>query len=320
MPGSSSPHRGWLLPPRPRIAVVGAHGLVGEALVQVLELRKFPTEKVVEHHLRDFTPAAAANADLVFLAAPATLSLQWAKKLVHQGCIVIDLSEAWRLDYKVPLVLSGHNLEALQQHQGLIASPNCTNGGLVHVLNLLRRHFALKKVVVTTFQAASGGGRELLEALNQPSAALHANVIPQCDSFSPDGSTLEELRVVEESQRLLGPPAVEISATCVRVPVAVGHGLSVWMDFENDLSLESVRKILGAEDAIVLAPRAADYPTPKSHSGQEGVFVGRVRHGATAKQLQMWIVTDNLLTGAASNAVDLAQALLPNSQSLQQSH
>jgi len=215
------------------------------------------------------------------------------------------------LDESVPLVLSGHNMHALQQHQGLIACPNCTNGGLVRVLDILRRNYALKSVVVTTFQAASGGGRKLLKELQAPSSPLYANVIPQCDAFTHGGSTLEELRVVEESQRLLGAPALEISATCVRVPVEVGHSLSLWVTSEQDFCLATVRASLAAENDIEVACPDDTYPTPKSIRGQEGVFVGRIRHGAKAKQLQLWIVADNLLTGAASQAVNLAQALLP---------
>lgn len=294
----------------PRIAVVGARGLVGETLIQVLEQRAFPHGGVQAIRVRDFTPEQVANADLIFLAAPAALSRQWAKHLAADERIVIDLSEAWRLEPSVPLLLSGLNLECVAQHQGIIASPNCTNGGLVRVLDVLRRTAAIRRVVVTTFQAASGGGRKLLQSIQVPDAPLHANVLPQCDAFAGDGATHEERRVVLESLRLLEDPGFEINATCVRVPVEVGHGLSVWIEAEQAFDLEQVQQNLQAQSNIEVAVDHALAPTPKSVRGQEGVFVGRLRHGADTKQLQLWIVTDNLLTGAASNAVDIATALL----------
>lgn len=295
----------------PRIAVVGARGLVGETLIQVLKQRAFPHAGIQAVRVRDFTPEQVTDADLIFLAAPAALSKQWAKELVAERRVVIDLSDAWRQDPSVPLLLSGLNLECVDQHQGILASPNCTNGGLVRVLDVLRRTSTIRKVVVTTFQAASGGGRQLLQSIQTPDTPLHANVLPQCDRFTEDGATLEEHRVVQESLRLLGDPGFEISATCVRVPVEVGHGLSVWIEAEQAFNLHQVQQKLQAQSNMEVAVNAAEAPTPKSVCGQEGVFVGRLRLGASTKQLQLWIVTDNLLTGAASNAVDIATALLP---------
>ena len=313
MTGSATPRRGWKFPIPPRIAVVGARGLVGDALLKVLQERAFPHNGIQEIRVRDFTPEAVADAELIFLAAPTALSLKWAKKILHENRVVIDLSEAWRLDPKVPLLLSGLNLHHAAQHEGLLASPNCTNGGLVRVLDVLRRKNPIRRVVVTTFQAASGGGRQLLNSVQDPSSPLHGNVIPQCDSFLDDGATLEEERVALESLRLLGEPGFEINATCVRVPIDVGHGLSVWLEAEQDFDLAQVQHQLHAEAGVTVSSNVNDYPTPQSVRGKEGVFVGRIRLGANAKQLQLWIVTDNLLTGAASNAVDMAAALLPQS-------
>ena len=291
--------------------MVGARGLVGEALLQVFKQRSFPHAGIQEVRVRDFIPDSVAEADLIILAAPAALSLKWAKELSTGNRVVIDLSEAWRLDPTVPLILSGLNLDTVNQHQGLIASPNCTNGGLVRVLDVLRRKNALRRVVVTTFQAASGGGRQLLSSVQDPDAPLHANVIPHCDAFLADGSTLEEERVALESVRLLDAPDFEINATCVRVPVEVGHGLSVWVEAEQDFDLPQIRQQLDAQTDLFLSADENQYPTPQGIRGQEGVFLGRLRFGANAKQLQMWLVTDNLLTGAASNAADIAAALLP---------
>lgn len=311
MTGLDAPRRGWKLPPAPRIAVVGARGLVGETLLQVLQRREFPHAGIKEVRVRDFTPEVVADADLIFLAAPNALSKQWAKELISEKRVVIDLSESWRLDPSVPLLLSDLNLELVEQHQGLIASPNCTNGGLVRVIEVLRRKFSMERMVVTTLQAASGGGRQLLQSLDQPKAPLHGNVIPECDSIAEDGGTLEEHRVVEETLRLLGSPALQISATCVRVPVEVGHGVSVWIEGEQAFDLQQVQQELQAQPNMNVAVDAESAPTPQSVRGQEGVFIGRLRHGAKPTQLQLWIVTDNLLTGAASNAVDIATALLP---------
>jgi len=306
------PLRGWKLPSHPRIAVVGAGGLVGEKLLELLQRHEFPNQGITALPVGDFNAEKAAHAALIFLAGPAPLAQKYARELGTDGRVVIDLSEAWRLHPSVPLVLDGLNLDDVHRHQGLISSPNCTNGGLVRVLDILRRDAALRQIVVTTFQAASGGGRRLLQSIAEADSPLHADVIPQCDAFGQNGSTLEEHRVVEESLRLLDDANLKISATCVRVPVEVGHGLSVWIEANHDFDLAAVGQKLGAEDGIVLGENAEDFPTPKGKRGCEGIFVGRLRHGAKRNQLQLWIVTDNLLTGAASNAVAIAEALLPS--------
>ncbi|PCJ52203.1 MAG: hypothetical protein COA70_12785 [Planctomycetota bacterium] len=308
----AQPRRGWKLPAQPRIAVVGARGLVGKALLAVLHQREFPHQGVAAMRVGGFCPQKVADADLIFLAGPASLAHKFARELTSETRVVIDLSEAWRMDPSVPLVLDGLNLDDVHQHQGLISSPNCTNGGLLRVLDILRRDCTLGQVVVTTFQAASGGGRKLLQSIADTDDPLHANVIPQCDAFAEDGATLEEHRVVAESLRLLEDASLNISATCVRVPVEVGHGLSVWIEASEDFDLTAVAEKLRAEDGMVLSHSQEDYPTPKQIRGKEGVFLGRLRHGAKPNQLQLWIVTDNLLTGAASNAVAIAEALLPS--------
>lgn len=230
------------------------------------------------------------------------------------GCVVLDLSASFRLDPAVPLLLDGIPSPELEQHDGILAGPNCTNVGLVRVLDALRGRLEFEDLTLTTLQAASGGGRRLLEALDGgPLDADHplaGNVVPQCDAFLEDGSTGEEQRMILETQRLLQMPNLPMAVTCVRVPVRVGHAVSLMLRTTAAVDLQEVASIL--EDvADIHLSQGTDFPTAVSVEGQEGVFVGRLRHGADRNSLQMWIVVDNLLTGAASNAVAVARRLLP---------
>lgn len=314
MPGSRPHSRGRRLPAQPSIAVVGASGLVGGCIVSGLKSSGFPAQEIRSTGVRSLVIDSLADFDLVFLAAPDAVSKEVAPRLAELGCIVIDLSAAFRLDPEVPLALDGIVCPQLEDHPGIVAGPNCTNVGLVRVLDILLQELSVQDLVVTTLQAASGGGRRMREALEggawEETHALAGNVVPQCDAFLEDGSTAEEQRLVLETQRLLEAPELAMAVTCVRVPVDVGHALSLHVRCASPVDLAAVSKRLESVEDLHVC-HGEDYPTPASISGQDGVFVGRIRHGAEPNTLQMWIVIDNLLTGAASNAIAVARRLLP---------
>ena len=310
----SNKARGFRLPPRPRVAVVGASGLVGEKIMQVLTERAFPYASLDGYSPRDLDPTELADRDLIFLATPADVALRCSPELVAAGCVVVDLSPAWRLDPQVPLVVPEVNGELLAEHSGVIACPNCTNVPLVMVLAALQTQRLAEQVIVTTMQAASGVGRAGLECLQggpSPFAQeLTNNLLPQCDDLLEQGDSAEERRLVGESQRLLQQEALAISATCVRVPVRVGHALSVTVRFDSEVSVDQAREDLNAFAGLRLY-QAPDYPSVLDCVGNDMVHVGRLRQGSNAKELQMWLACDNLRKGAATNAVQIAEALLP---------
>ena len=315
------------------VAVVGASGLVGEVLLEVLAQRGFPVGelrllasprdpgRVARFRGRELAlePAAAerfAGCDLVFFAATGALSRELAPRAVQAGAVAIDKSATWRLDPEVPLVVPEVNPAALGPRPRLVASPNCTTIGLVLALEPLRRAAGLAGVVVTTLQAASGAGREGLAALAREAggdpapfvAPLAGNVVPLCELPAAGGYTTEEHKLREESRRILSLPDLELTATCVRVPVAVGHAASVLVETRAPLSLAAARAALEAFPGIEL--REDPPPTPRDVAGTDRVLVGRLREARGGRALWLWQVADNLRRGAATNAVAIAELLL----------
>ena len=316
----------------PRIAVVGATGLVGEVLLRVLEERAFPVGEVcllssaksagtpVRFRGREWkTAPASAEAlrgfDFVFFAATGELSRTLAPVAAEGGARVIDKSSTWRMDPEVPLVVPEINAAALTRHRGIIACPNCTTIGLVMALEPLRRAAGIAHVTVTTLQAASGAWREALEELaGRPHGVfprpLAANVVPQCDRFHDDDYTAEEHKLRDETRKILTLGALPVAMTCVRVPVAVGHSASVLVETERALAVEDACAALRAFPGVRLL-EGRDYPTPLEIAGRDEVFVGRVRADPThPRRLWLWCVLDNLRKGAATNAVQIAEELL----------
>lgn len=317
---------------KPCVVLVGATGLVGEVVLKVMEERAFPVRELrplgsarsagqrlrfqgTEWTVRAAEPDAFAGADLVFFAAEGALSRTLAPEAVRAGAVVVDKSGTWRLDAEVPLVVPEVNAAALADHRGIIASPNCTTVGFVQTLAPLQRAAGLRHATVVTLQSASGAGRAGLDALSgEPNAAfprpLPGNVVPQCETFRDDGYTTEEVKLRDETRKILGLPGLEVTMTCVRVPVAVGHAAAILVETERELTAAAAEEALAAQPGVVLY-RGADYPTPLETAGRDEVFIGRVRRDPThPRRLWLWQCCDNLRKGAATNAVQIAEELL----------
>lgn len=316
---------------RPVVAVVGATGLVGETLLRVLEQRSFPVAQLLplssarsagtsvrfggrEWPVVEASAEALRGAELVFFAATGELSRTLAPAAVAQGAVVVDKSSTWRMDPRVPLVVPEINPEALVAGADLVACPNCTTIGLVMALEPLRRAAGLAHVVVTTLQAASGAGREGLDELaGAPpkvfARALDRNVLPQCDKVVEADFTAEEIKLRDETRKILSLPALPVTATCVRVPVAVGHSATVLVETERELAPADALAALRAFPGVRVQ-EGTGYATPLEVAGSDEVFVGRVRRDPThPRRLWLWCVVDNVRKGAATNAVQIAEAL-----------
>jgi aspartate-semialdehyde dehydrogenase len=322
-----------------RLAVMGATGLVGQAMIQVLQeykisceaLRLFASaqsagqlitvgeEKIVVEELRE--EVFDGSLDYALFALEANFALQYAPLAVANGCTVIDNSRAFRMDPKIPLVVPEVNLHTLKGYSGIIANPNCSTIQSVVVLAPLRK-FGLKRVAYVTYQAVSGSGKVGLEDLErglvgeEPKFYPHPiafNVLPHIDSFLEDGFTKEERKMMDETRKILELPHLKVTATAVRVPVRYGHCVEINVSLEQPFHLEEIREIFAADPNIVLMddPGKGIYPTPLDAAGQDKVYVGRIRHDPSQENgLHIWCVADNVRKGAASNAVQILQSLL----------
>lgn len=325
---SGSPARGL------RVAIAGATGAVGEVLLEVLAERAFPVEELRllasgrsaggklrwrerEWTIHEATPDAFEGIDVVFFAATGSLSRELAPAAVERGALVIDKSSTWRMDPGVPLVIPEINPEALDAHRGIVACPNCTTIGVAMALAPIERAARLARVVVTTLQAASGAGRDGLDALQAERAgevaqsspfvaAIHDNVIPQCDAFADDGFTAEEHKLRAELRKILSRPELPVGVTCVRVPVAVGHSSSLLVHTERPLDPARASALIAAFPGIELV----DVPTPRDVAGRDVVRVGRIRREHDGRGLWLFQSADNLRKGAATNAVQIAETLI----------
>ena len=311
------------------VAVVGA-GLVGDRLVAELRRRDFPLEelRILARSARTAVlagetfvvgvaePEAFEGVDLAFFAGTEGekgAAVQLADEAISRGAVVIDNGSDFRLDPKVPLVVPEVNLASLEGHEGLIANANCSTTQMVVTLAPLAREFGLKKVVVSTYQAVSGAGRSGVEALENGREdafprPIVGNAIPQIGGVGDDGYTTEETKMREETRKILSLPDLPVFATAVRIPVHTGHAESVYVETEREAGLPEVLEALGAAPGVWLADDASEFPTPLEVAGEEGTYVGRVR--AEGRMIQYWCVADNLLKGAATNAVQIAEALV----------
>ncbi|NDC40873.1 MAG: aspartate-semialdehyde dehydrogenase [Chitinophagia bacterium] len=322
-----------------RIAVVGATGLVGSKMLQILEERAFPVTELLpvasassvgkevtfrgqQFKVTDAAGAIAQQPQIALFSAGGSVSLEWAPLFAQAGCRVIDNSSAWRMDPSKKLVVPEVNAHVLTADDMIIANPNCSTIQMVMVLHPLHLKYTVKRVVVSTYQSVSGTGykavNELMaqrsgqETANVYPHRIDLNVLPQIDSFLPDGYTKEERKMMQETCKIMGDDSIKVSATAVRVPVKGGHSESVNIELAQPYELGDIYQLLNNAPGVVVqdAPAQNHYPMPIYAEGKDEVFVGRIRRDDTVENgLNCWIVADNLRKGAATNAVQIAAYL-----------
>ncbi len=323
-----------------KLALVGATGMVGEVMLKVLAERNFPidelflvaSEKSVgkEIPLKGKTykvigldDAVATKPDIAIFSAGGGTSLEWAPKFAEVGTTVIDNSSAWRMEPDKKLIVPEINAHLLTKDDKIIANPNCSTIQLVMALAPLHKKYRMKRVVVSTYQSVSGTGLKAVQQMENEIAGLkgemaypypiHKNALPHCDVFEENGYTKEEMKLAREPQKILDDRTFSVTATAVRIPTAGGHSEAVNVQFENDFDLGDVRRILHETPGIVVQdnPATNTYPMPMYAHDKDDVFVGRIRRDETQPNtLNMWIVSDNLRKGAATNAVQIAEYLV----------
>ncbi len=322
-----------------KVAVVGATGLVGTKMLQVLAERNFPvTEllpvasersigKQVEFKGKKYAIVSAADAiaakpALALFSAGGSTSLEWAPKFAAAGITVVDNSSAWRMDPAKRLVVPELNADVLTAEDKIIANPNCSTIQMVVALNPLHKRYKVKRIVVSTYQSVTGTGvKAVTQLLNERKGVtgemaykypIDMNAIPQIDSFLDNGYTKEEMKMVNETKKIMRDDSIRVTATTVRIPVMGGHSEAVNVEFENEFDLTEVRALLGNAPGVVVVddPATQQYPMPKDAHERDEVFVGRLRRDETQpKTLNLWVVSDNLRKGAATNAVQIAEYL-----------
>ena len=329
-----------------KIAVAGATGNVGREMLNILEERGFPADEIVplasrrsvgsEVSYGDATLKVRAlesydfsDTDLCLMSAGGSVSKEWSPKIGKQGCVVIDNSSAWRYDADVPLVVPEVNPDAVDgfTKKNIIANPNCSTAQLVVALKPLHDHAKIKRVVVSTYQSVSGAGKDGMDELFTQTRAVFVadpveqkkftkriafNVIPHIDVFMEDGSTKEEWKMVAETKKMLDPK-IKLTATCVRVPVFIGHSEAVNIEFEKPITADEAREILREAPGCLVVDKAEDggYVTPVEAAGDDATFISRIREDSTLDNaLNMWVVSDNLRKGAALNTIQIAELLV----------
>ncbi len=328
-----------------KVAVVGATGLVGTKMLQVLEERNFPVDELIPvasersvgkevifkgkpYKVVAVADAIAMKPDVAIFSAGGSTSLEQAPLFAAAGITVIDNSSAWRMDPTKKLVVPEINANVLTKEDKIIANPNCSTIQMVVALNDLHKRYKIRRIVVSTYQSVTGTGKKAVDQLmGERQKALNGlnseypmaykypidlNAIPQIDVFLDNGYTKEEMKMVNETKKIMGDDSIRVTATTVRIPVMGGHSESVNVEFAEDFDLTEVRKILTETDGVVVVddPASAQYPMPKDAHERDEVFVGRIRRDETQPNtLNMWIVSDNLRKGAATNAVQIAEYL-----------
>ena len=336
-----------VMPAHPVVAVAGATGVVGREMLKVLAQREFPATKVKalasarsagstvefgdgELVVEEMTPASFEGVDIALFACGGDTSKEYRQAVVDAGCVMIDNSSAFRVDDDVPLVVPEVNAKDLEWHSGVIANPNCSTIEMVVALKpLYDLAGGIKRVVVSTYQAASGAGLKAMNELYEQtreyldgedltieafSDQIAFNVIPHIDVFMDDAYTKEEWKMVAETKKIMGDEGVRVAATCVRVPVLRCHGESINVEFVGDVPPEAAREALAAAPGVTVMDDPANdvYPMPGLLAGTNDTYVGRIRRDPTVKHgLAMWVVADQIRKGAALNAVQIAQLLLP---------
>jgi aspartate-semialdehyde dehydrogenase len=325
-----------------RVAVVGATGMVGRIMLKVLEERNFPitelypvaSEKSIgkeiffknkSYKVIGLEEAVNLKPDIALFSAGGDTSLEWAPKFAENGTTVVDNSSAWRMDKTKKLVIPEINANELTPEDKIIANPNCSTIQLLMALKPLHDKYKIRRVVVSTYQSITGTGVKAVQQLENEYAGkkgemaypypIHKNAIPQCDVFTENGYTKEEMKLTNETKKILGDESVQVSATAIRIPVVGGHSESVNIEFENDFEEGDVRRILNDFPGVTVKdnPELNTYPMPVYAEGKDDVFVGRIRRDySQPKTINMWIVADNLRKGAATNTVQIAEYLMKN--------
>lgn len=323
-----------------KVAVVGATGMVGEVMLQVLAERNFPvtelipvaSEKSVGKELpwkgKNYTVVSMQTAvdmrpDIALFSAGGQTSLDWAPKFAEVGTTVIDNSSAWRMDPSKKLIVPEINASELTKEDKIIANPNCSTIQMVMVLAPLHAKYKIKRVIVSTYQSITGTGVKAVRQLENEYAGIqgemaykypiHRNAIPQCDVFEENGYTKEEMKLVRETQKIIGDKTIAVTATAIRIPVVGGHSEAVNLEFENDFNTSDIRTILHNTPGVVVQDNTETYtyPMPLFAQGKDEVFVGRIRRDESQpNSLNLWIVADNLRKGAATNAIQIAEYLI----------
>ncbi|MFM8597345.1 MAG: aspartate-semialdehyde dehydrogenase [Flavobacteriales bacterium] len=319
-----------------KVAVVGATGMVGSVMLQVLAEQKFPYSELLmvasensvgkkltfenkEYEVIGLQSAVDAHPDIAIFSAGGDTSLEWAPRFAEVGTVVIDNSSAWRMDPTKKLIVPEINGQQLTKQDLIIANPNCSTIQLVLTLAPLHARYGVKRVVVSTYQSITGTGVKAVQQLENERNGISGemaykypidkNCIPQCDVFTENGYTKEEMKLTNETKKILDP-SILVTATAVRVPVVGGHSEAVNIEFEQDFDLVEVKNILAQTPGIIVQDNLEEfaYPMPRFAEGKDAVFVGRIRRDESqANTLNLWIVADNLRKGAATNAVQIAQ-------------
>lgn len=325
-----------------RVAVVGATGMVGEVMLQVLAERNFPVTKLIpvaseksvgkeiefkgkKYAVVGLETAVSMKPDIALFSAGGETSLAWAPKFAEAGTTVIDNSSAWRMHADKKLIVPEINASELTKEDKIIANPNCSTIQMVLALAPLHKKYNIKRIIVSTYQSITGTGVKAVQQLENEYAGtkgemaykyqIHRNAIPQCDVFEDNGYTKEEMKLVRETQKILSDKTIAVTATAVRVPIVGGHSEAVNVEFSNDFDVNEVRRILHETPGVVVQDNTDTftYPMPLYAQGKDDVFVGRIRRDESQPNtLNMWIVADNLRKGAATNTIQIAEYLVAN--------
>lgn len=322
-----------------RVAVVGVTGMVGQVMLNVLEERNFPITELIPvasersvgkeisfkgkvYKIISLEDAVLAKPNIALFSAGGSTSLEWAPKFAELGTTVIDNSSAWRMDHGKKLIVPEINANTLTKDDKIIANPNCSTIQMVVALAPLHSKFKIKRLVVSTYQSITGTGVKAVNQLENELAGIkgemaypypiYQNALPHCDVFENNGYTKEEMKLVRETQKILNDRTIAVTATAVRIPTAGGHSESVNIEFENDFDLNEIRQLLNDAEGVTVQdnPDVNVYPMPIYANGKDDVFVGRIRRDESQpNSLNMWIVSDNLRKGAATNAIQIAEYL-----------
>ena len=323
-----------------KVAIIGATGLVGRTFLKVLKERNFPVEKLylyasansagkkiefngTEYTVMELTDENIANdIDIALFSAGGGVSLEYAPKFKAKGAVVIDNSSAWRMDKNIPLVVPEANPEALKNHPGIIANPNCSTIQVMPILKVLQEKYGLKRVIYSTYQAVAGSGQKGLNDLEanlkgEPSKGyphqIAFNALPHIDVFLDNGYTKEEEKMINETRKILNLPDLKVTATCVRVPIRFGHAVSVNVELEKPFELEDVINAFEEKEGIIVQNDGKNniYPMPINAQDTDEVYVGRIRKDFSADNaLNLWVVADNIRKGAATNTIQIAETLI----------